>query len=260
MNVQWPRSQGDYGDVSDRLKIRERLQCKSFKWFLDNIFPEQFVPGESPFYGEVSDAGLRCPAKREKCRHFLQIRNRGKTGICLDSQNVEDVDKPLIAYQCHGQAGNQFFLMTKRKEIRREEKCLDYAGGGSELHQAKKIHSIACHSMQGNQMWFYQVGWRILDSLALLHSFRMIWFDMHPATVWNYQQPMIRMCTWPIVIQRIRIKNGFGKNVCWIPPQHIWDLIWEFLVELDFVFILVLFLSFLYRCVNTHADLLFENE
>ena len=44
---------GDYGDVSDRLKIRQRLQCESFKWFLDNVYPEQYIPGESLYYGEV---------------------------------------------------------------------------------------------------------------------------------------------------------------------------------------------------------------
>ncbi len=148
--------QGDYGDVSDRLKIRERLQCKSFKWFLDNVYPEQFVPGESLYFGEV-DFFLNI--KTKNFDFILQkIRSRAKTNTCVDSQEIEDADKAIIGYPCHGQAGNQFFLMSKTFEIRREEKCLDYAGGQSELHKPGKILSFNCHSMQGNQMWTYEVN------------------------------------------------------------------------------------------------------
>ena len=45
--------QGDYGDVSDRKKIRTDLKCKSFKWYLTEVYPELFIPGEAIASGEV---------------------------------------------------------------------------------------------------------------------------------------------------------------------------------------------------------------
>lgn len=70
------------GDISERLKLRERLKCKNFKWYLDNIYPEKFIPDENVIaYGRI------------------RLRSRR---LCLDNLQQEE-DKPynLGLYSCH---------------------------------------------------------------------------------------------------------------------------------------------------------------
>jgi len=48
-----------YGDISGRVALRKRLGCKSFKWYLDNIYPD--APMMDPYP----------PAKGEVCFMFF---------------------------------------------------------------------------------------------------------------------------------------------------------------------------------------------
>ncbi|XP_071867708.1 polypeptide N-acetylgalactosaminyltransferase 9 isoform X1 [Bombus fervidus] len=120
---------GKYGDVSERKALRKKLGCKSFKWYLDNVYPELFIPGEAVASGEV--------------------RNLGEGGnTCLDSPaRKADLHKPAGLYPCHRQGGNQYWMLSKTGEIRRDESCLDYSGTDVILYP--------CHGSKGNQQWIY---------------------------------------------------------------------------------------------------------
>lgn len=41
-------------DVESRLELRERLQCRDFKWYIDNIYPALFLPQKALEHGTVS--------------------------------------------------------------------------------------------------------------------------------------------------------------------------------------------------------------
>nr|XP_042913210.1 polypeptide N-acetylgalactosaminyltransferase 5-like [Parasteatoda tepidariorum] len=45
--------QKNYGDVSSRIELRKKLNCKSFDWYLKNIYPELYIPADLVAEGEV---------------------------------------------------------------------------------------------------------------------------------------------------------------------------------------------------------------
>lgn len=79
--------ENNFGDVSERLRLREQLHCHNFSWYLHNVYPEMFVPDLNPTFSGA-------------------IKNLG-TSQCLDVGENNRGGKPLIMYVCHNLGGNQ---------------------------------------------------------------------------------------------------------------------------------------------------------
>lgn len=71
----------DAGDISNRIQLREKLSCKSFKWYLENIYPESPLPVNFYHVGSISNEGLN---------------------FCLDSMGRKDGEDVGASY-CHHQ-------------------------------------------------------------------------------------------------------------------------------------------------------------
>uniref|UniRef100_A0A3Q2SXM3 Polypeptide N-acetylgalactosaminyltransferase n=1 Tax=Fundulus heteroclitus TaxID=8078 RepID=A0A3Q2SXM3_FUNHE len=68
----------DIGDISERKKLRERLNCKPFKWYLDNVYPKLDPWDNLLAYGAMMNVD---------------------SGLCID-QGAVPGDTP-ISYTCH---------------------------------------------------------------------------------------------------------------------------------------------------------------
>ncbi|XP_041367869.1 probable N-acetylgalactosaminyltransferase 9 [Gigantopelta aegis] len=128
----------DYGDISERKALREKLKCHSFKWYLENVYPDKFIIDEN-----VQAWGmLRNPA----------------SNLCLDTlQKDEKMVFDVGMYFCQNSASaNQVFSWSMDNEIRREEGCLDTTGKDGDTVQLqpcsnKKTTTKWSHNMESGE-------------------------------------------------------------------------------------------------------------
>lgn len=59
LHLCWQNPGVDFGDVSERLALRKRLQCRSFRWYLEHVYPEMRIYNNTITYGEVRHELLR---------------------------------------------------------------------------------------------------------------------------------------------------------------------------------------------------------
>lgn len=126
---------GNFGDVSERKALRQRLGCKSFDWYLHNIYPQQFLPNESLCNGEVRNRAMW---------HWQDLSNL--MHLCLDSATEpNNLKKPLNLWPCHNQGGNQQWFLDKQSRLRRDDFCIGV--------KKASVVLVECKEEAVNQVW-----------------------------------------------------------------------------------------------------------
>uniref|UniRef100_A0A6Q2WQM1 Polypeptide N-acetylgalactosaminyltransferase n=1 Tax=Esox lucius TaxID=8010 RepID=A0A6Q2WQM1_ESOLU len=80
------RTATDIGNLTDQIELRKRLKCKSFKWYLDNVYPEMVAP-LTKAEGLVSILTLPCVLKPQS-QHFnyTWLKHVRQKDVCVAVQ------------------------------------------------------------------------------------------------------------------------------------------------------------------------------
>ncbi|KAG8443592.1 hypothetical protein GDO86_012120 [Hymenochirus boettgeri] len=139
----------DYGDISDRLALRKRLNCKSFKWYLDNVYPEMQVSGPNAKAPPVFvNKGMKRPKILQRGRLMNMQTNR-----CLAAQGHPSQKGGLVVVkECDFTDKEQTWTYNEEHElILSNLLCLDM----SETRSSDPPRLMKCHGSGGSQQWVF---------------------------------------------------------------------------------------------------------